>query len=418
MIKSQRNLAYLAAALACAMILSSCFFRPAPPNLDEQLEKTGQFISKGGYSGTHEFAIESTQDIWLRGNRAIEVSMLTPTEPGNYPLIIYLPGLGEHSDNGKLWREAWAKAGYAVFSLQPTELAEALKEAGPMMPPQDDDDKPGLFSRAQPRPSNGLRNSELHYLGREYFAQTRLQQRVDDLLWAYAQLKLKTYAGSDWFASADTSKVIVAGYDIGAQTVAAAIGETTDIDLSAAKDFKPMAAMLFSPSVDMAQGNVATRYKNISLPLLTVTGSEDNDPYGISSADVRTAIWEYAPKGHKYLLLLNKGGHELLSGSGLQYRQPPGGIGPGSPPSGGAMPGFVDSFRDGGRHSGADGFPGGMARHGVKRDGDQDARHIAAVFSVSDAFLDSIGKPGNNAETWLADKANQWLKKSATLKIK
>lgn len=89
MIKSQRNLAYRAAALACAMILSSCFFRPAPPSLDEQLEKTGQFISKGGYSVTHEFAIESTQDIWLRGNRAIEVSMLTPTEPGNYPLIIY-----------------------------------------------------------------------------------------------------------------------------------------------------------------------------------------------------------------------------------------------------------------------------------------------------------------------------------------
>jgi len=52
-----------------------------------------------------------------------------------------------------------------------------------------------------------------------------------------------------------------------------------------------------------------------------VTGSEDDDPYGISSPYVRTAIWEYAPSGNKYLLLLNKGGHQLLAGSNLSHRQ-------------------------------------------------------------------------------------------------
>jgi hypothetical protein len=39
--------------------------------------------------------------------------------------------------------------------------------------------------------------------------------------------------------------------------------------------------------------------------LLIVTGSEDDDSYGISSPYVRTAIWEYAPPGNNFLLQLS-----------------------------------------------------------------------------------------------------------------
>jgi hypothetical protein len=67
-----------------------------------------------------------------------------------------------------------------------------------------------------------------------------------------------------------------------------------------------MAAILLSPSVDMAQGNLTNRYKNISIPLLVVTSTEDDDPYGISSPFVRTTIWKYSPLGNKYLLQLKK----------------------------------------------------------------------------------------------------------------
>ena len=95
------------------------------------------------------------------------------------------------------------------------------------------------------------------------------------------------------------------------------IGEKFGTDLPQAQDFNPVAAILLSPSVDMARGSLTTRDKNISIPLLVVTGSEDDDPYGISSPYVRTAIWEYAPPDNKYLLLLNKGGHQLLAGSNL-----------------------------------------------------------------------------------------------------
>lgn len=60
----------------------------------------------------------------------------------------------------------------------------------------------------------------------------------------------------------------------------------------------------------------------------------------------------------------------------------------------------------------------GMGGHGGRQNSEQDAKHIAAIFSVTGAFFDSVGKPSSAAQSWLEDKANQWLKKSATLKLK
>ncbi|MDP1664520.1 MAG: hypothetical protein Q8L79_05270 [Methylobacter sp.] len=424
-----KTTAYFPAMIACAVFLTGCFFRPSPPTSEEQAEKVGQFIAEGGYSPAHSYAIDSIRETWRHDGQAVEISMLAPTAPGVYPLIIYLPGLGEHADGGRLWRETWAKAGYAVFSMQPLEIGEALKELGPMQgmgddagpagPPEDEQGPPG---DNKSMPSKALRNSELHYLGHEYFSQESLNKRINHLLWAHAQLKLRSKSGKGLFAAADLSRLIIAGYDLGAQTAAAMIGEKSGADLSQAQDFKPLAAILFSPSVDMALGQVATRYKNISIPLLVVTGSEDDDPYGISSPYVRTAIWEYAPLGNKYLLLLNKGNHHLLAGSNLKHRQEPGSpqessgkTGPGD-----AMPRFGGSFQGGGGPAGGP-PPGGMtgrSPHGGRQDSEQDFKHIAAVFSVSGAFLDGIGKSDAVAQSWISGKPNHWLKKSSNLKMK
>jgi hypothetical protein len=419
--KTHPTTAYFLTAISCTAFLTGCFFLPSPPAQEEQTEKIGQFIAKGGYSAAHSYAIDSIRETWRRDGQAIEVSMLAPTTKGRYPLIVYLPDLGEPADDGRLWRETWAKAGYAVFSIQPLEIGEAFKDQVPIHE-KPGDDKPEMSDEGRSRPSKAARNSEMHYLGHEYFSQASLKKRIDHLLWAYAQLKLKTTAQQGLFAAADISRLIVAGYDIGAQTAAAMIGEKFDGALPQTQDFKPLATILFSPSVDMALGSVATRYQNISIPLLVVTGSEDDDPYGISSPYVRTAIWEYAPRGNKYLLQLNKGSHQLLAGSHLSHRQEPD---PAQEPgekagTDDAMPRFGGHFQ--GKNKMAGGPPGGIGRgmppHGGMQDSEQDARHIAAVFSISSAFLDSVSKSDALAQSWLSEKANQWLKKPSNLKIK
>ncbi|MGZ5007729.1 MAG: hypothetical protein ACXWE9_05435 [Methylobacter sp.] len=430
--KIYRTKVYLRSVIFCAFFLASCSFGPSLPTPEEQVEKIERFMTEGGYSASRDYPIDSIRQTWRHDGQAVEVSMLAPKIPGRYPLIIYLPGLGESADGGRLWRETWAKAGYAVFSIQPAEISSALEEFAPMhrkagddKPSDDEDDSE---DSDKPRSSKAVRNNELHYVGHEYFSKASLKKRISHILWAYTEIKLRAKAGQALFKSADVSRMIIAGYDIGAQTTEEMIGGKFGTDFPQAQDFRPIAAMLFSPSVDMALGNLTNRYKNIAIPLLVVTGSEDEDPYGISSPYVRTAIWEYAPPGNKYLLLLNKGGHQLLSGSGLSHRHE---AGPAQEPEEKNRPnetmqrfGMSRSLRGGGRRGGGGGSSsmpfGGMGRqlHEGRQNGEQDAAHIAAVFSVSSAFLDIACKSDRFAQAWISGKAGPWLKKSASLKIK
>ena len=176
--KNYRTTAYFLAITACAGLLTGCFFGPSPLSPEEQAEKAGEFIAKGGYSPKRLYEIDSIHEIWRHDGQAIEISMLAPKTSGRYPLIVYLPGLGEHADGGRLWRETWAKAGYAVFSVQPIEIGEALKELAPM--PGDDKqsgggDEDSWFSSSKDKDKSAslkaVRNSDLRYLGHEYFSQ-------------------------------------------------------------------------------------------------------------------------------------------------------------------------------------------------------------------------------------------------------
>jgi len=347
--------------------------------------------------------------------------MLSPVAPGNYPLIVYLPGLGETAEAGKLWREAWAKAGYAVFSVQPITLAEALKGTPKVAPAKSS----SWFSKDYDNTAalNDVRNSDLRYVGHQYFSQEQLSSRINHVLWAYAQLKQRNQSKLGLFARADLSKVIIAGYDIGAQTTAAMIGETYDIALPSTADFRPLAAILLSPTVNMALGDISTRYQHISIPMLAVTGAEDEDPSAISTPFARTAIWEYAPPGNKYLLVLKKGNHSLLSGDNLNQDPKSNQESTEVPESSNNKTRFSHNYGGGNSRGGSHGgnATNDMAskwRGGSKLNANQDYAQVAIVYSVSIAFLDHICKNDSVAGTWLSDKANLWLNKSASLKIK
>ena len=85
------------------------------------------------------------------------------------------------------------------------------------------------------------------------------------------------------------------------------------------------------------------------------------------------------------------------------------------------MPRFSNAYGGGGRggsHGG--GSPGGMgiSKGGSRQNGAQDYNQVAAIFSVSTAFLDLVCKHDSVAGSWLSTKANPWLDKSASLKIK
>ena len=415
----------MAASLLITSLMTACFMGPSPLTPEQQSTKINESIAKGGYSAVLNYDIDSVTETWQHDGLGVQITMLAPVVPGNYPLIIYLPGLGESSEAGKRWRVAWAKAGYCVFSVQPVYLGDALKGAPKVTPTKTSSWFSKDFDNSVAL--KDLRNSDLRYIGRQYFSQEQLSKRINHVLRTYAQLKQRNQSKLGVFSRADLSRVIIAGYDIGAQTAAAMIGETYDIALPSTADFQPLAAILLSPAVDMALGDITTRYQNISIPFLSVTGADDDDPSAISTPFARTAIWEYAPPGNKCLLVLKKGNHRLLSGDNLSQNQDPNSTQESSEETEAAdtRSRFSNHYGNNGGGARSDSQAGNAlnailpkGRSGSRANANQDYVQIAFVSSVSIAFLDHICKNDNVARTWLFDKANLWLNKSATLKIK
>jgi len=77
------------------------------------------------------YATTTIHDGWTLGGEPIEVTLLRPPGSGPYPLVLYPPGLGESSNAGIAWRQAWAQAGYAVLAYQPVASAETIWTAAP-----------------------------------------------------------------------------------------------------------------------------------------------------------------------------------------------------------------------------------------------------------------------------------------------
>lgn len=114
------------------------------------------------------------------------MALTVPAKPGRYPLVIYLPGLGEGATAGEVWRTAWTRAGYAVLSLQP--LAEDA----------------GAWSSAR------ARTGDFALLARERYSDKAMSERLAALHDALRQLARRHAADEPPLERVDLSRVAAA----------------------------------------------------------------------------------------------------------------------------------------------------------------------------------------------------------------
>ncbi|MDE2505483.1 MAG: hypothetical protein KGL18_21175, partial [Burkholderiales bacterium] len=114
------------AAAAC-LGLAACA-SSGPPKADPS--RVAEFAARGYVAPVHD-AVATTVHAWTYELRQQPLLLTLPEQAaGPLPLVVYLPGLGEDAGAGKLWRRAWAAAGYAVLSLQPlAEDEDAFRSA-------------------------------------------------------------------------------------------------------------------------------------------------------------------------------------------------------------------------------------------------------------------------------------------------
>jgi dienelactone hydrolase len=419
-------------------LINGCSLLSSQASLPKQAEQLNEALASGGYTALKQLAITSQRDNWTLAGTALDVMVTAPSQAGRYPLVIYLPSLGEAADAAPLWREAWAKAGYVVISVQAHTTANALKA----LDQESGFDPEALDKAAEANASNWLpsfdsglseqqrqaiqqrqaRNSEIRYLGHEAFATAALRQRLLQLDAVYQELQRRQASGQALYAAADLRRIVLAGYDLGAQTVAAAVGERVDTAPLPVLSFTASAAIALSPSVNLAQGQLSRRYQAITLPLLVVTGPDDHDPYAISSANVRQALWENAAPGQKWLLSLPGASHRLFNGSELGGRFERGmrdGIGAGY--RGQAYPLMPMQLGNQGRRQGGDYaetyFPNEVSADRARL-AQRGYQQVAAIIMTTTAFLDSVTQQDRLGSGWLGDAANRWLKQSGQLLLR
>lgn len=393
-----------AATLALAF-LAGC---SSPPIQRPDETKVKQFAGLG-YQADDHFGIATTYANWISAYLDFDVALTVPAKPGPFPLVIYLPALGETRSAGETWRTFWAQSGYAVLSLQP------------------------LADDALAWSSALARKGDFALLARQRYSPKVMADRLDALQSALSELNRRHSSGEAPLDKIDLSRVAIAGYDVGAYTAMAIAGESIRGVAGPVLPFPIRAVIALSPYSDFSGAPFDERYAGIHGPVLSITSDNDTDTLGlVTSPAIRRAPFETMPGGSKYLLTMSGIPHAGMSGGGPKSDAGRAGTPPGQSESG-PNPGAGDRSQDrasrgGHRRAGASGSGvvdagrSGGARPARFRDAGLSPTSLAigeaAIQGVTTAFLDAYVKEDAIAREWLDRNASRWLRDRGEIKRK
>ncbi len=366
----------------------------APPKVDEA--RVNQFAARG-YLSDERFSVATTFSNWSVGENSFDIAWTVLVSGNRLAVVIYLPGLGESRTSGEIWRTAWARAGYAVLSIQLL-----------------DEDRKAWSSAAARRGDFGV-------LVRERYATAAASVRLKALATLFAELRKVHVNDEALLGRLDLSRVAIAGFDVGAYTSMLVAGESPKGDWEPVHPPISISAILaLSPFADFTGSAFTSRYQSITLPVLSVSGDSDTDAVGVvPSPSVRKAPFEHMPSHDAFLLWLANATHAELSGSqiGRGIEEPDQKGAAQSSDSRGSRKG--SSRQHEGRRSGnqrldsnegsvdktaGGGWPGETRISPTDR-----AISVTLTQGVTTAFLDAYLKQDPVAREWLQKNASRWI---------
>jgi hypothetical protein len=279
--------------------------------------------------------------------------------------------------------------------------------------------------------SERARAFDFRAIALDHFSPRHFPSRLAALQGVIDEAGRRQLQGGDGpYSRIDVSRIAVAGYDVGAEAAMVVAGQTAPDTVIGPAPPAIKSVIALSPYADFAGMGVEERFREIHMPVLSVTSPEDTDAYGlVTTAAVRRAPFEHMPPGRKYLLYLAAAPHSLLGGRDEPVAVADEGR------SGSRTGGGQESSsrrRTGGGSDRGDGRGGRGARGGADSDADGAtgvlparpnlaalwATQLRNVQGVTTAYLDATLKGDPAAGEWLVRDANRWLGDSASLTIK
>jgi dienelactone hydrolase len=362
--------------------------------------KVKDFTARGYDSGT-EYAIDSSKLTINLDNVSLQLSLVHPRREGKYPLVLYLPGLGETSDAGSKFRNAWATSGFAVISIQLLSEDETI------------------FS------TPAAREGDFSYIRHDRYSTEVVSNRLKMLAKLIEYIKKEVEAGDTNFSNIDLEHFAIVGFDIGANSAMIEAGEEVPSITNSGIPLKVAGVIALSPYTDFSGSAFNSRFQNINVPVLSVTSDADDDSHGVVPITLHQAPFQYMPTGDKYLLLLAGASHAVI-GNGVQGKETPAPVSnerknetenvnsnKGSGRGRGGRNGKKSSENDS-SNSVATAAPAKRPPAGPT----QRAMMEVSIEKISTAFLNAYMKNDSLAKNWLSNEAQPWLYNIGQLKGK
>lgn len=376
------------------ILMGGCASSAKQPEIDHTKIK---LFANRGYDPGIEYATSIIKSSLNTGNGFCPITIIQPIREGKYPLVIYLPGLGESSDAGADMRNAWAKSGYVVLSLQPLE------------------DDENVWS------SKAARSGDFTFIRHERYSSEAISERLNILTKLIEYLKQRVAAGDLSLQHMDLSHIAIVGFDVGASSAMIIAGEYAPNVSIAGLPVRVDGAIALSPYADFSGSELDARYRNINMPVLSITSDADSDTNGTVPPSLHQAPFQYMPPGNKYLLLLAGASHSVIGNvnpaksvltkgesNGQQTKH--GNNSEGSGRGRGNRHGKKSS------NSGSDsGLP---YKRETRSSPTQRAIMEVAIEQVTTAFLNAYIKNDKYSLEWLKKDAQPWLDKIGQLKEK
>ena len=381
-------------AAIAGLALAGCASSPPAKKINAEIK----FHANSGYIAEQITHASSISETWMVGSDQVDVTLMMPSGKDAYPLVIYMPGLGESSGDGLAWRRTWSEAGYAVLSMQPTAMGDAL------------------------RSSLRARTDDSRNIAKGYYSADSLTTRLTILRGVLDELnRRRDNDSAEIYRHVDLSRIAIAGFDVGALAAMVVAGERIEGVEPVQFPDAVKCVIALSPYADFSGMGVEQLFRSIHLPVLSVTSWGDTDQYGlVTSATVRRAPFQYMPPSQKYLLILSAAPHSLIAGN----EKPTEDSKANESKDADRVP--PDSGSDG-RPSGSSGRRGGKKKHGGGKSGDRPSASrgqassanwmelLIDAQSVTTAYLDATVKNDPMAWKWLSKDAKRWLGESADL---
>ncbi len=285
-------------------------------------------------------------------------------------------------------RRAWAKSGYAVLSVQPLK---------------DDED---VWS------SEAAHNADFAFIRHERYSAEVVSERLHILTRVIEDLKQRVVSADSGLQHLDLSHIAIIGFDIGASSAMIVAGENVP-----GVSFKGLSVgvngiIALSPYADFSGSAFDVRYRNINVPVLSITSDADSDTHGSVPPSLHQAPFQYMPPVDKYLLLLSGAVHSVIGDGGTDNADRL----QGDSHSEGSANGRAN--RSGKKSSTGGSDSRSHSRQEGVTSSTQRAMMEVVIEQVSTAFLNAYVKNDQFSLAWLKNDAQPWIDKVGQLKEK